>query len=218
MTSKSHLGVGSCLTVLTGTGLYDIYNLMLKTDISNQSNDILMNIESHYMEFVSRIHLLDVPKHNMSMTNILFIISAVILLLIGFILPDIDTERSWISTLCRHSVIFAWVPKLFKNVKHHYWTHTIYFAAACMVLGYITPYITLLCYLGFGYFMHLFVDSFGAKGVCYFIPRYRKYPNGGEVKVGHKIKLYHTQHISEYIVSFIIYIGTIIWFVYRFVL
>lgn len=219
MTGKSHIGVGICFSVLTGTGLYDIYNLIPKNiNTIKAQSDLQMNLESRYMEFVTRIHLLDIPQHNITVMNILFLIAAGILLLIGLLLPDIDSEISTISKLCRKSVLFAWLPRLFKNVRHHYWTHTIYFVALCIVLGCMVPHITLLFYLGFGYFIHLFTDSFGAKGVCYFVPKYRKYPNGGEVKIGHKIKLYHTNQISEYITATIIYIGTMVWFMHRFVL
>lgn len=200
MTSPNHIGTGICLTLLAGTGLYDSQKIV--------NNDIYTNI-------LNGIHVNDIANHTV-VTNLPFWIAVICLMPFCFILPDIDSERSWITKFCKRTIILAWIPLIFNNFKHHYWTHTAYFSITLCVLGYFTN-IPLLYYLGFGYFIHLFVDSFGTKGTCFFIPRYRKYPNGGEIKVGHKIKLYHTERLSEYICAGVIYAGTLVWGITRFI-
>lgn len=211
MTSKNHLGIGTCAAIVAVTGLNDLQQKLLTQNHKTVFTD-------HYSYFMTKLHLTDIPQHNFTTYTIIFMLAAITLYLIGCILPDIDTERSYISKLCRKSVIFAWLPLIFNSWRHHYWTHTCYFVLVVLPLGYLVPYMTLFVFLGLGYFVHLIVDSFGRKGVCWFIPNYIVYPNGGEVKKNHKIKLYRTNRTSEWVLSVIIYILTILWCIYRFML
>lgn len=217
MTGKSHIGVGTCMSVLAGTGLYDLYGYIISMKATQQQN-VITDLLSDYTRIIRQLHVTDIPEHNFDKPNIIFILLSILMLFIGFLLPDIDTKESMISRICRKSIIFAWLPMIFNKLEHHHWTHTCYFAVAALITGLLIPGLSLLCYLSFGYFTHLSADSPGRCGVCWFKPDYIVYPNGGRVKRHHKLKLYRTNHTSEYITAGVIYIITAAWAVYRFIL
>lgn len=110
---------------------------------------------------------------------------------LGSLLPDIDSKT---STLGRH---------IHLPFGHRTWTHSIW----AVIL------IALLCWklplpgadgLGFGYILHLLLDSVSQMGICWFYP-FKKYvymedgvwkrgsgDNKAKCAEGHKIKLYKT--------------------------
>lgn len=205
------------MSVLAGTGLYDLYEYIISMKATQQQN-IITNLLPDYTRIIRQLHITDIPEHNFDTPNIICILSFMFMLFIGFLLPDIDTKKSMISRICRKSIIFAWLPMIFNKLEHHHWTHTCYFAVATLITGLLIPGLSLLCYLSFGYFTHLLADSPGRCGVCWFKPDYIVYPNGGKVKRHHKLKLYRTSCASEYITAGVIYIITAAWAVYRFIL
>lgn len=109
------------------------------------------------------------------------------LLLLGSVLPDIDSKNSILGR-------YVHLP-----VEHHTWTHAVYIPA---ILAFFVLWYHSLFWLLAGYMTHLFWDSLSAQGVCWFykiLSDYREYPSGAKVKRGHRLKLYKTGKTSEYV-------------------
>lgn len=109
------------------------------------------------------------------------------LLLLGSVLPDIDSRNSILGR-------YVHLP-----VEHHTWTHAVYIPT---VLAFFAVWYRSVFWLLAGYMIHLFWDSLSAQGVCWFykiLSDYREYPSGAKVKRGHKMKLYKTGKTSEYV-------------------
>jgi membrane-bound metal-dependent hydrolase YbcI (DUF457 family) len=60
-------------------------------------------------------------------------------------------------------------------------------------------YVYWVWYFAFGYFLHVFGDSFSYGGVCWFYPfsRYRVYPSGAMIKRGRHLRCYRVGLPSE---------------------
>lgn len=193
MNGKSHLIAGTASIVITGITVDAIITKI--TEINPAMKTI-------YHGFLDKIYLKEPFIDGIyTMKNSMVLLLAVCLLLFGFILPDMDDEKSMVCTLMRRSVLFKFLPKLTSLFKHHHWTHTIWFIIPEIIAGFFMP---VFWYMGFGYFIHLLLDSPSAMGNCFLIPRYIQYPNGAQIKPGHKLKLYHTNETSEYILVTII--------------
>lgn len=121
---------------------------------------------------------------------------AIILLLIGSLLPDIDTDRSLLGQ-------YVHLP-----IEHRTWTHTIWVCFALLCVSFVfKPFI----FLFFGYFTHLFMDSLSVGGVCWIYPisNYRRYGNNAKIKYYHK-GLYRSNSPMEFfIANFILFIALI---------
>lgn len=193
MTGKSHLIAGTALTVTAGITVSELADAIITR---------FPQTEPYYQRILHKIYLDNLGVNILCEPKQLLLFGIGILLLyFGFLLPDIDDSKSLISKFLRKSFLFKYLVQLLNQLKHHHWTHTIWFVLPELIAGWFCP---VFWYMGFGYFIHLFLDSFGAMGNCYLYPNYIQYPNGAQVKRGHKIKLYHTNSISEYICVFLL--------------
>lgn len=129
----------------------------------------------------------------------------IILLLVyflGLLLPDIDNPNSMLGR-------FIHVP-----VRHRTWIHSIY---PYLIIGILGAFYPVFFWLTFGVFVHLFWDSFSKMGNCWFyklLSDYREYPDGARIKKGNHLVLYKAGEWSEYLLTFIIVILTVISFIY----
>lgn len=137
--------------------------------------------------------------------------------LFGTLLPDIDNRR---SILGRY---------LYLPLKHRTWTHTIWFCLLWWLLDLLSWVLSLYTgnvlwvwircivrWIGVGYVLHVWMDTYSAQGVCWFYPfqKYKEYASGAVVKPKHKCKLYYTNKPSEkWMVFFVLLLcGLSIWF------
>lgn len=100
--------------------------------------------------------------------------SSILLYALGSVLPDADHPYSPIGK------------RLHVPVAHRTWLHAIYVPALLLLAG---IRIRCLFWLGMGYLLHLFWDSFSRSGIHWF------YPHKGK----HRLKLYYTGQASEYV-------------------
>lgn len=127
------------------------------------------------------------------LTTTLYLASIILLASIASLLPDIDSPT---SILGRHVKWFSSV------VPHRTYTHTIW-AILLILIPAIMYNITWLTIIGYGYFLHVWEDSYSKQGIAWIYPitQYRIYPNGAVVKHGFKpIFYYRTGKGSEYVV------------------
>lgn len=194
MNSYSHITGGIPMAVITAIG---INNAM--TTISDYVKDSIPWLTETYNQVLTKTHITDIPD-NISVMSFVIVSIGIILFLFALILPDIDKENSLISQILNQTIILRPTVFLCNKFKHHHWTHTIWLSILpFIILGQVMP---IFYYMAYGCFIHLILDSFGRMGNCWFLPIYKQYqsPNGiREVKPGHKIKLYRTGSISEYI-------------------
>ncbi|MBO5435439.1 metal-dependent hydrolase [bacterium] len=106
-----------------------------------------------------------------------FLPIAIILYLLGCVLPDIDHQYSMIGKIIH-------IP-----VAHRTWTHALWWPILCWVIG---IWYRPVFWLGLGIFVHDFWDFFSASGIHWFYPIKQK----GK----HVLKLYHTSKMSEFVV------------------
>lgn len=121
---------------------------------------------------------------------------------LGVLLPDIDNPNSILGQ-------FIHIP-----VRHRTWIHSIY---PYLIPGILAPFHPVFFWLTFGVFVHLFWDSFSKMGNCWFyklLSDYREYPNGAKIKKGNHLVLYRTGEWSEYLVTFMVAVLTVILFIY----
>ena len=108
--------------------------------------------------------------------NIPYGVAGGVLFLLGLVLPDCDHDKSLIGRI-------FYVP-----LEHRTWTHTLWFVLLFGIIGlFFRPFL----WLSFGYFLHLFCDSFSRCGVCWLYPitRYKHYA-GAKIKRGHFLYFY----------------------------
>lgn len=76
-------------------------------------------------------------------------------------------------------------------LKKRTWLHAVYIPLLCFYGG---IFVSPLSWFGMGWLFHLIADAPSTCGDAFLYPitGYRKYPNGGVIKRGHKIKLYAT--------------------------
>lgn len=155
MTGKQHIVAGTTLTVLTVAAYENVKY--------NWTNDRVVDMITNIKEFV-------IPQ------NMLLIPVCLIFLVLGFLLPDCDSQKSMLGR-------FFYVP-----IEHRTWTHTIWVILLFSIIGiFFKPFFCL----AFGYFTHLLVDSPSRCGVCWLYP-ISKYKNYGHAKIkkGHFVYLY----------------------------
>lgn len=190
MLGNNHLVVNTATTISVSTGL------MALSQYSGD-NQMLIGLSplAHYT-----IDYVTMNSYNWHF--ILYMSVCLILFLLGAYLPDIDSPTSALG---------RYIPF---PVQHRTWTHTIWVIVLLMVLSY---FFRPLIWLTWGYFIHVFIDSFSRAGVCWFYPisKYRRYGNGAFVKEKHVFKIYRGGAPSEYVVMtlicvlavFVVYVG-----------
>lgn len=112
--------------------------------------------------------------------------------ILGSVLPDVDHQYSTIGKI------------IHLPFKHRTWTHAIYFPTLFIVIGIFYRWVF---WLGVGYLLHIFWDSFSASGIDFFYPKKNKH---------HFMKLYHTSQPSEYIIVGICLCITVMYAVFGF--
>lgn len=127
---------------------------------------------------------------------ILHILLLFLLGIIGSILPDIDSETSYLGRYFPFS----------KYIPHRTITHTIWAILCLMGIGYFvsSPYYNMMV---FGYFWHILEDTFSKQGIAWFNPfsGYVTYGSGAVMKRGRKPKFfyYRTGSRREKIIRYI---------------
>lgn len=189
MTGRSHLLAGLSSVVLTDS----ILHILSKSFVSNFIHvDFVLN-SYHHMFF---------QGDNLFVTTGWCLISS-LLFVLGTLLPDIDTDKSLIRKIL-HLNRDIGLPANF----HRTWTHSFWIVIPLWFLILLFP----VCFwFAFGYTFHVFWDCFSFMGVCFFYPfhKYIDYPNGAKVAKGHKLKIYKTGSVSEYVFIIIIFIFSI---------
>lgn len=129
-----------------------------------------------------------------------FLAVCIMLSMLGTVIPDI------IDTFLQRTTRY----KGHRELTHAVWTCIVFMYLAVCVLP--KPYSYYLFYFTFGFFNHLFYDSFSKMGVCFFYPisNYKKYPNGSKVKKGHVFKFYRTSYAGRYEISEFVFVGIVI--------
>lgn len=204
MTGKGHIASGAACLLLTDHIVALTDYCLQKTIFTHRHIALLENVRYAFLRVwfpsfmnISTLHIHTDTFHVTGGTfgSVLFVYLSWLLYLVmfffGALLPDIDTPN---SLLGRHFHL---------PVKHHRITHTVWFMLPFLIGGIWVPF---LWWIGVGYFSHLFIDSFGRAGNCWFYPleRYLEYDSGAFVKKGHFLKLYRTGGSSEMVVTCIL--------------
>lgn len=183
MLGKCHIVSNVCtLTMLETTILY------FKKQYDGFGHDVIN-------EYACELHDFVIGK-TFHGPFILWIVGGFLLFLLGTLLPDIDSENSLLGR-------YIHIP-----IEHRTWLHTMWIPMIFLIVSIWYP---ILIWLGLGYMIHLFWDSFSYCGVCYFYPisKYRRYGNGAKVKQKHLFKLYRAGKSSEYVFISMIVILTL---------
>lgn len=122
---------------------------------------------------------------------------------VGILFPDVDNPNSILGRIIH-------IP-----VEHRTWIHAVYLYIATGIAGiFIHP---AFLWFTLGVFVHLFWDNFSKMGNCWFyklLSDYREYPNGAKIKKGNHLVLYKAGEWTEYLVTFIVVMLTIMSFIY----
>lgn len=157
MRGKSHIA----MNVVTAGTVACTGFLFIKSDLSESLGEISKAVYEFLFD-------------NGTISMFIFVPAAILLYLLGSLLPDIDHPYSTIGKI------------IHLPIPHRTWTHAIYVPVILFIAG---MWYRLLFWLGLGYFFHLFWDSFSASGVNWLYPKKNKH---------HVLKLYHTSQPSEY--------------------
>jgi len=101
------------------------------------------------------------------------------LLVLGAILPDIDSPNSMVVKRLG----------IYLPFKHRTWTHALYIPLLLVLISIAVPIVR---FLTIGYLFHLWEDSFSRSGIDWLYPKKNK----------KHIALYKTNTISEYITAY----------------
>lgn len=190
MTGKGHIISGTAIAVITDR----IINL-LSDKIEAKYN---INIGAKIFDFLYYNYCPDKFVHTKAEPLFLVLSFAIFasFFILGCLLPDTDHPESILGR------------KFYIPVRHRTWTHTMWIVIIFILIGiFLKPFRPL----AYGYFIHLFVDSFSRGGVCFFYPisKYIDYPSGAHVKKKHIFKLYKPGGISEIVVNIILILITV---------
>lgn len=187
MTGKGHIISGISIAVIT-----DNFLKLLSEKVSFVNK---INLFENYREFIYYNYCPD--KFLDTKTEIIFLILSLLIFsvffILGCLLPDTDHPNSILGR------------KFYIPIRHRTWTHTMWVVMLFMLIGiFLKPFAAL----AYGYFIHLFIDSFSRGGVCFFYPisKYRDYPSGAHVKQKHIFKIYKPGGMSENIVNAVLVI------------
>ena len=158
MTSPQHIVAGASLATFTGALYYNITNNCTNLSVITTARNI-------------RFFLVPVQQDLITLFLLFFVL--------GTLLPDCDTKRSWIGR-------FFYLP-----VRHRTLTHTIWFNLIFSFMGMIWQ---PLMGIALGVFTHLLCDSFSRQGICWLYPldRYKYFGHGRKVKDSHFFFLYNS--------------------------
>lgn len=192
MTGKGHLWSGSVtLASCTILEYYVVHpgidKLIIDFRENHEFNNVfvttLFNIYDKFCSYFTDLNFF----------KIVILIAGFCCFYLGLLLPDIDLKNSTISKILHFHLPF----------RHRGVTHTIYWVILFDILGFVISPIFL--FLGQGYFIHLFFDSFSVAGTCWLYPfsKYRVYNDTVMTRRFH-IKLYDSEGISEIVVNIVV--------------
>jgi membrane-bound metal-dependent hydrolase YbcI (DUF457 family) len=164
MTGKQHIMAGTTLTVLDAAVYFNIVN--------NWANESVVSCIESVGKFAFP-HTTLLHPFTIGMLAI-----SIVLLYLGFLLPDCDNSRSFIGR-------YFHVP-----VEHRTWMHTLYIV---LLLGGIGIFFRPVIWLAFGYFQHLVCDAPSKCGVCWLNPYGYKRFGHAKIKKGHFLYLYSSE-------------------------
>ncbi len=163
LTGKSHIATGVVTVGFVADSMFLIKNtespVFLQTAVDNTLNYVFDNGRISFW---------------------LYVLLAVLLYILGILLPDIDHPYSMIGKI------------IHLPIQHRTWTHAIWLV---LIFGLLSIPYRLCIFVGVGMFVHDFWDSFSRTGNRWFYPLDDEF-----VKKHHKLKLYYTGQSSEYIV------------------
>lgn len=148
---------------------------------------LILHSETHNLVYEACAKVKNFMSDSGSMPFFIYCILAILAYILGSLLPDCDHQHSLIGRI-------IYIP-----FKHRTWTHAIYFPVILFVVSWFYRWVF---WLGLGYLLHIFWDSFSASGIDWLYPKNNKH---------HFIKLYHTSEPTEYA---IVGIGIAFAFVY----
>lgn len=193
MMGRNHLVTGVCvLEHIWATGI-----LFEKMD--NRFLIRGMNIAAGWFGLEHNLGVMENIMNMGACTTAIFAAAYVV----GLLIPDIDNPNSMIGR-------YIHIP-----VKHRTWTHAVYLYIFTAAAGFFIHPAFL--WFTLGVFIHLFWDSFSRMGNCWFyklLSDYKEYPGGARIKKGRHLTLYRAGEWTEYFVTFIVVILTVLSFIY----
>lgn len=184
----------------TATGLFGLYGLreLNQMDLS----DVWYG---NSVEAFTELIRFDLGRSGFSLLLMLLIGTAGLLL--GSLLPDIDSKRS---------ILGRYVPFVEDLVGHRTITHTVWVIALLIGLAYYAD-LFFVWMIVFGYIGHVIQDSFSVQGIAWFYPLgsgYQSFSGGGSIKKGFHIGLYRVGSGVEMGI-FVLMVVLQLWVVYK---
>lgn len=192
MLGKNHIVASLASVTMLGTATVALAQQSSETPLG-----ALAPVAMKTLQYMSTNGAVTLPTINLSgylpgylsgfLDALLFWAAAFLLLMIGSILPDIDSDNSLLGRYVRI------------GVQHRTWTHT---AWGLPFLCFAGVYYRPMMWCALGVFLHLFWDSFSVGGNCWFYPfsKYIDYSSGAHVKRHHWAKLYRVGDLSEKVI------------------
>lgn len=167
-------------TTATGlSGLYALYYAEQTLELTTRTGLIVHS----FAEIIG----FDFYSKDFSM--FLFLIISVLGLVIGALLPDIDSKNS---------ILGRYVPFIQDIFGHRTITHTIWVVLGLFIINYFFGN-TFTWMISIGYLLHIIQDSFSRQGVDWFWPFGKGYKSygGATVKRGFHLGLYSVGGVVE---------------------
>lgn len=192
MLGKNHIIASLASVTMLGTATVALAQQSSETPLG-----ALAPVAMKTLQYMSTNGAVTLPTINLSgylpgylsgfLDALLFWAAAFLLLMIGSILPDIDSDNSLLGRYVRI------------GVQHRTWTHT---AWGLPFLCFAGVYYRPMMWCALGVFLHLFWDSLSVGGNCWFYPfsKYIDYSSGAHVKRHHWAKLYRVGDLSEKVI------------------
>ena len=192
MLGKNHIVASLASVTMLGTATVALAQQSSETPLG-----ALAPVAMKTLQYMSTNGAVTLPTINLSgylpgylsgfLDALLFWAAAFLLLMIGSILPDIDSDNSLLGRYIRI------------GVQHRTWTHT---AWGLPFLCFAGVYYRPMMWCALGVFLHLFWDSLSVGGNCWFYPfsKYIDYSSGAHVKRHHWAKLYRVGDLSEKVI------------------
>lgn len=192
MLGKNHIVASLASVTMLGTATVALAQQSSETPLG-----ALAPVAMKTLQYMSTNGAVTLPTINLSgylpgylsgfLDALLFWAAAFLLLMIGSILPDIDSDNSLLGRYVRI------------GVQHRTWTHT---AWGLPFLCFAGVYYRPMMWCALGVFLHLFWDSLSVGGNCWFYPfsKYIDYSSGAHVKRHHWAKLYRVGDLSEKVI------------------
>ncbi|RMF56002.1 metal-dependent hydrolase [Candidatus Woesearchaeota archaeon] len=126
---------------------------------------MLLRTHVTFAVFLTLILLFNYPTANL--------IQIILLVILGAILPDIDTKTSKIGSK---------MPMISMLFEHRGFFHSINFIIFLLIIGFLTNTLLSIIWVCIGVFTHLFLDALTKKGIKPFLPL--SFRIGGIIKTG----------------------------------